>query len=64
LTWELCVGRGLQALSHNFSSLPHYSLFVTSIFILVHMYTIESLIRGHSMPTSLNTRPTRMLVRR
>jgi hypothetical protein len=46
LTWELCVGRGLQALSHNFSSLPHYSLFVTSIFILVHMYTIESLIRG------------------
>jgi len=32
--------------SHNFSPSPHYSLFVTSIFILVHMYTIESLIRG------------------
>jgi len=46
LTWELCVERGLQALSHNFAPSPHYSLFVTSIFILVHTYTIKSLIRG------------------
>jgi len=38
LTWELCVERGLQALSHNFVPSPHYSLFVTSSFILVHTY--------------------------
>jgi len=28
-------------LSHNLIPLPHYSLFVTSIFILVHTYTRE-----------------------
>ena len=32
--------------TNNFIPSPHYSLFVTSIFILVHTYTTESLIRG------------------
>jgi hypothetical protein len=36
--------------SHNFVPSPHYSLFVTSIFILVHTYTTESLIRGQALP--------------
>ena len=38
----------VSKLSLNFVPSPHYSLFVTSIFILVHMYTTESLIRGQS----------------
>jgi len=37
LTGLTCVERGLQALSHNFLPSPHYSLFVTSIFILVQL---------------------------
>jgi hypothetical protein len=36
----------MKKVSHNFIPSPHYSLFVTSIFILVHTYTTESLIRG------------------
>jgi hypothetical protein len=54
LTWELCVEQGLR-LSHNFIPSPHYSLFVTSIFILVHTYTTESLIRGHIHGTVLDS---------
>ena len=36
---------------------PHYSLFVTSIFILVHTYTIESLIRGQIQPFYILVNP-------
>jgi hypothetical protein len=36
------VWSDVSRLSYNFVPSPHYSLFVTSIFILVHTYTIES----------------------
>jgi len=57
LTWELCVERGFQTFSDNLVTSPHYSLFVTPIFILVHMYTTESLIRRQVVQASTPCAP-------